>query len=271
MLNLLPLLIASPWAAEWPEPGSTLSPSSPSFPEGFGVHKVYLDAGHGASGNPGNTSAFCVSEQDEMLRIAQDLKQRLEATGHFEVKLSRQPGQLTEYKARVAEAKAWGAEVFLSLHSDARGQASTWAPEPGKACETVDGEHGVSVLYSDEGGPELASQREDLALALGESLTGAGFPPYRGQWYGELYAEHTKEPGVFLDTHAPSQRIMVLRRPEMASVIIETHQAWDPDEPLRWQEEATLRAFGDAVATGLVAYLESDPVDAVSGAPGIDP
>ncbi len=262
MLNLplLSLLLA----ATWPEPASGLSSDKASFPAGFGVHKVYVDAGHGAANNPGNTSAFCLEEQAEMLRIATDLQQRLEATGHFEVKLSRQPGQLTEYKARVAEAKAWGAEVFVSLHSDARGQASTWSPEPGKACETVDGQDGFSVLYSDEGSPELAGRRQDLALALGEGLSGAGFPPYRGQWYGDLYAEHPDEPGVFLDTHEPAKRIMVLRRPEMASVIIETHQAWDPQEPLRWQEEATLAAFADAVSGGLVAFFEAEPSEAVT-------
>ena len=246
-------------AASWPDPQATLSPTAPSFPEGFGVRTIYVDAGHGASGNPGNTSAFCLSEQDEMLRIALDLEQRLEATGHFQVELSRRPGQLTEYKARVAEAKALGAEVFLSLHSDARGQASIWSPEEGKACQTTDGEHGFSVLYSGEGDAQLAAERERLALSLGESLSSAGFPPYRGLWYGDLYAEHADEPGVFLDTHAPSKRIMVLRRPEMASVIVETHQAWDPEEPLRWKEEATLQAFADAVAVGLVDYLSFEP------------
>ena len=45
------------------------------------------------------------------------------ATGHFQVKLSRQPRQRPPYPSRLEEAERWRAELFLSLHSDARGEA----------------------------------------------------------------------------------------------------------------------------------------------------
>jgi hypothetical protein len=53
------------------------------FPRGFGRRRIYLDAGHGAQGNEGNSSVVCAPEASFTLRVAQELARRLEATGHF--------------------------------------------------------------------------------------------------------------------------------------------------------------------------------------------
>ena len=43
----------------------------------------------------------------------------------------------------------------------------------------------------------------------------------------------------------------------MPSVIIETHHAWDFQEPARWKEPRTLEAFSAAVVQGLVDALSN--------------
>src|SRR5690606_12162910 len=115
-------------APAWPDVRLTTAPWT--APAGFGVRRVLLDAGHGAAGNSGNLSAFCEREEDFTLELAADLAGRLEATGHFEVRVSRRPGELVDYHQRVAEAETWGADAFVSLHSDVRGTAGSWSPEP---------------------------------------------------------------------------------------------------------------------------------------------
>ena len=62
-------------------------------------------------------------------------------------------------------------------------------------------------------------------------------------------------PGVFVDRHAAAQRIFVLRRPSMPSVILETHNALEPREAERWSELATIDAAADALAGALVDAL----------------
>jgi N-acetylmuramoyl-L-alanine amidase len=227
-----------------------------SFPQGFGKKRIYLDAGHGARGNTGNQSVLCEDEQDFTLRVALDLKRRLEATGHFVVKLSRgKPGQHVDYKSRLAAAERWGAHVFLSLHSDARGTAQLWQPSPERQCPRQDATPGYSVLWSDEATEPLATQRAALARALAKQLGTAGFLPYNGVDYTGLYDGDAVQPGVFVDRHVPGRRIMMLRRPRIPSVIIETHHALDYEENERWKEERTLEVFGAAVTQGLVDAL----------------
>jgi N-acetylmuramoyl-L-alanine amidase len=229
------------------------------FPRGFGRRRIYLDAGHGAPGNEGNSSVHCEPEESFTLRIAQELARRLEATGHFRVKLSREPGQRPPYADRLAEAERWRADLFLSLHSDARGEASWWRAAPEQWCLRNDAAPGYSVLYADDTLEPLLSRRLLLARALARRMGEAGFLPYGGEDYVGLYAPDSQQPGTFVSRHSPGRRIFVLRRPRMPSVIIETHHALDYEEVARWREERTLEAFAAAVAQGVVDAMALTP------------
>jgi N-acetylmuramoyl-L-alanine amidase len=75
----------------------------------------------------------------------------------------------------------------------------------------------------------------------------SGFVPYRGDSYGTLYIEDEVVPGVFVDRHEPHQRIKMLRRPVMPSVLVETHHAWVADEAELWTHPVVVVAFADAL------------------------
>jgi N-acetylmuramoyl-L-alanine amidase len=235
-----------------------LAPPALVFPAGFGLRRILVDPGHGAPGNAGNRSSHCVDEQDFTLRAAHALAERLRSTGHFDVRLARDGDARVDYRARIEDAARWGAEVFLSLHSDVRGQTGEqWNPTPGTDCPLNLGAPGFSVLWSDEGAPEMCARRLALARALARRMGETGFVAYGGVDYGDLYAVDPDVPGVFVDRHAPDQRIFVLRRPVMPSALIETHHAHDPREARRWEEPATHDAFAAAVAAALIEALGS--------------
>jgi len=252
-------LSASAAAAEAP-----LRPPKLACPTDFGVHRVMIDAGHGAEKNRGNLSCFCVDEQDFTFAAAEWVAARLEATGHFEVRRSREGGAEVAYPNRLDDAEAFDAEVFVSLHSDVRGHAGTWAPEAGRSCPVAPGGAGFSVLYADEGEPELVARRLALSRALAARMLTTGFAPYAGG-YADLYAADPA-PGVFVDRHAPGQRIFVLRRASMPSVILETHNALDPGDADRWTAPETLDAAADALAAALVDVLGRGPGVAATAA-----
>ena len=88
--------------------------------------KIYIDQGH----NPVNPNAGAegngLREQDLVYTIGQRLADRLRANGNYEVRLSRptRDTQLgtstsTSLSARVNEANRWGADYFISLHTNA--------------------------------------------------------------------------------------------------------------------------------------------------------
>ncbi len=238
----------------WPEPAATLAAPAPTYPSRFGVRKVFVDPGHGAENNSGNTSCRCLAEEDFTLRASEELARRLQASGHFAVRLAREGEVRVAYRDRVEAARHWGAEAFISIHSDVRGSFDQWAPEPGKSCPVSWAAPGFSVLWSDEGEAGLVGGRLALARAVARRLGEAGFAAYLGADYA-LYQADADVPGVFVDRHAADQRIFVLRRPAMTSVLVETHHALDPREVARWDDPHTHDVFAAVIAAALVDVL----------------
>ncbi len=235
----------------WPDHAARLTVLPLHGPDGFQVRKIYIDAGHGAPGNTGNVSSWCVDEQDFTLAAARHLASSLRATGHFETRVSRDR-EPVPYADRVREAEAWGADAFLSLHSDVRGVARSWSPRAGLSCQRSDVEPGFAVLFSDEASDAVVAGRRKLALLVASRMSASGFVPYDGAEYTRAYAPDGERPGVFVDRHPAAKRIYVLREPTMPSVLIETHNALHSAEAARFAEPATLDAFDAAVASALV-------------------
>ncbi len=218
--------------------------------------RVFIDAGHGAPGNEGNHGCFCQAEQEHTLRVSEHLAFVLADTGHFEVKRSRTI-DFPRYQARIAAAEAWRADVIISLHSDARGDASEFPQGDGGTCWRNPDAPGFAVLSNDEG---LAfPARERLGRAVGERLRQAGFFTYSGVDYGDLYRQDEVEPSGWIDRRPMKKRVYFLRASRIPTVIIETHHALDVREVARWDELATLDAF--AVAVGAAVLDDQRPLD----------
>jgi N-acetylmuramoyl-L-alanine amidase len=242
----------------WPGDGATLSAPEPVFPADFGKRRIYIDAGHGADGNTGNRSSLGEDEQDFTLALAEELGEHLEQSDHFEVRLSRRRGELVPYQARVRSADQWRAHAFISLHSDVRGAARPWQPAPGVRSVRSRLAPGFSVLWSDEGEGAVGERRLALARATARALETLGVPAYDGSDYRGLYELDTQQAGVFVDRHEPGERIFVLRRPSMPSIIVETHNALDDREAKRWRKPETRDGFARAIALALIDALRRD-------------
>ncbi len=214
--------------------------------------RVFVDAGHGAPGNVGAFGCYCQQEQAHTLVIASALSTALAATGRFEVLQSRLTANGARYQQRIARAKAWKADVIISLHSDVRGDALPVAQADGGSCWQNLGAAGFAVLWSDEG-PALAS-RERLGRAVGKRLREAGFLAYGGEDYTALYRQDDVEPSGFIDLRPMKQRVYFLRASTIPTVIVETHHALNPEEVARWEEPATRAAFAAAIGAAVLDF-----------------
>lgn len=100
------------------------------------AYKIYIDQGH----NPRNPNAGAEGngyrEQDIVYTIGQELASLLRTDPNFEVRLSR-PGadtqvgtsNSTSLRLRVEDAVSWGADYFISLHTNASSNASATGSE----------------------------------------------------------------------------------------------------------------------------------------------
>ncbi len=115
--------------------------------------KIYIDQGH----NPQNPNAGAegngLREQDITYRVGQALASLLRQSGNYEVRLSRPTPETqigtsnsSSLRMRVDEANQWGADYFISLHTNA------------------------SDIESASGVEAFAYSREGEAFALGEDI-----------------------------------------------------------------------------------------------------
>ena len=98
--------------------------------------KIYIDQGH----NPQNPNAGAegngLREQDIVFKVGIELSELLRQNGNFDVRLSRpdadtQIGESnsTSLRLRVADANAWGADYFISIHTNASSQSAATGSE----------------------------------------------------------------------------------------------------------------------------------------------
>jgi N-acetylmuramoyl-L-alanine amidase len=180
---------------------------------------MVLDVGHTAQ-VPGAMSARGVSEYDFNLRLAAQVDAALKGAGFRATQVLVTSGSARRgLAARVAQANARRADLFLSLHHDSVPEQflETWQHE-GKPQRYSDRFSGHSLFVSLENRHAEASQR--FAKALGAALRGAGL----------RYTPHYAEPIMgwrqrdLLDAEAGVYRfdeLIVLRRTAMPAVLFE--------------------------------------------------
>ena len=150
--------------------------------------KIYIDQGH----NPVNPNAGAegngLREQNITYRIGIELAELLRADPDFEVRLSRPTADTqlgsslgSSLRARVNDANAWGADYFISLHTNASEITSATGTE--------------AFVYSREGAAF------DLAQDIVQSVSDVTGLPNRGTFVrsGLYVLRKTAMPAVLLE------------------------------------------------------------------------
>ncbi len=107
-------LIASSAIAAAPAPATKAKPAHPAKPK---RQIVALDPGHGGK-DPGAIGARGTYEKWITIAMAQEVARKLEATGRYDVLLTRHEDVFIPLPDRVRLARAGNAALFVSLHAD---------------------------------------------------------------------------------------------------------------------------------------------------------
>jgi N-acetylmuramoyl-L-alanine amidase len=113
------------------------------------VPTVVVDPGHGGV-DPGAISPNGIYEKDIVLATAWEFARELASRRTYRVVLTRSTDEFLPLRERVARARAWKADLLLSIHADALPDAEA---------------RGLSVFTQSS----QASDREAAALAISEN------------------------------------------------------------------------------------------------------
>lgn len=248
-------------SAGGPPVASDPAPALPKRPKGPRP-VIVLDPGHGGL-DAGTLGSAAFAEKDVVLRFAKLLRDRLRATGRFEVHLTREIDIFVRLDDRVRMARDRHCDLFISLHTDSvpaqyahlnvRGATVYTVGEQtgdARAQQLAEKENLSDVIAGVEGHhdepPEVATILTDLMRRETANSSQA--------FTTSLLGQMRKTTGLSREPHRHAN-FKVLRAPDFPSVLIELgFLSNKEDEKLlvakAWQEQTA-----GAVTQAVEAYF----------------
>ena len=227
---------------------------------------IALDPGHGGE-DPGAIGPGGTREKDVVLRIAQKLRERINAgsVGGSPMRafLTREADYFVPLHQRVQKARRVQADLFVSIHADAfftpdaRG-ASVFALSQGAASSSAarwmaQKENKADLI----GGLNLGSQDAHVQRALLDMSTTAQIKDSLNLGHAML-----REIGTVGRLHKPRVEqagFAVLKAPDIPSVLVETAFISNPQEEQRLRSEDYQEQLADALMRGIQRYFAANP------------
>ncbi len=227
---------------------------------------IVLDPGHGGVDPGAYGDNGVVSEKDIVLQVALMLRDKLEASNHYRVVMTREDDTFIALGERVKVAREAGAQLFMSIHADSLSASSGGVrgatvytlsdrASDAEAANLADKENRSDALA----GVAIPEQLDDVAGILID-LMQRETRSFSSRFAGNLTS--SLKSAVRLNKNpARSAGFMVLRAPDVPSVLVELgYMSSAQDLKLlqsdEWREKATeamIRAvdefFGRRVAS----------------------
>jgi N-acetylmuramoyl-L-alanine amidase len=223
---------------------------------------IAIDAGHGGE-DPGAIGEYGTQEKDVVLAIARAVALRVNDEPGMKAVLTRDGDYFVPLRDRMRRARAHQADLFVSIHADsirdrsvdgssvyilsqrgATDEASRWLAERENASDLIGG-----VSLEDKGNV-LASVLLDLSQSA--SLTAS-------QAAAEHVLHQLNRVGEIRKPQVQQARFVVLKSPDMPSMLVETAYISNPQEELRLRGAVHQAKLAAAIHQGLRAFFYDDP------------
>lgn len=223
---------------------------------------VAVDAGHGGE-DPGAHGPGGTLEKNVTLAVARQLAALINKQPGMQAVLTRDGDYFIPLKRRYQIAREKNADLFVSIHADAfkNGDAkgsSVWVlSSRGKSTVAArwlaDRENSSDLI----GGVSLASENDSLASVLLDMQQG-----WAVQASESIAGNVLKALAKLGPTHrgyVERANFVVLRSPDVPSILVETAFISNPKEERRLRDPAHQKQLAEAVMGGVRNYFESTP------------
>ena len=229
---------------------------------------VAIDAGHGGD-DPGATGASGTHEKTITLAVARELKKVVDRTPGMTAVLTRDADYFIPLEQRYLKAREAKADLFVSIHadaftsSDARG-SSVWVLSPRGATNEAsrwlaDRENRADLV----GGISLDDKDDTLAkvlLDLSQGATMGASNAVAEQVLGAL-----RKLGPTHRNYVERANFVVLRSPDVPSILVETAFITNPAEEKRLADPAHREKLASSILDGVRDYFKASEPFASGG------
>lgn len=249
-------VIAAAEAARWDYPRASRDSPAPNDERAI---VVALDPGHGGI-DPGAQAAG-LKEADLMLIFAQELAERLSASG-VEVHLTRESDTFVALDERITRARAVGADLLLSLHADSlvEGEATgatiyMLATEASDAAsEHLARSHDRADLLA---GVDLAREDDGLALAMMDLARTETRP--RTERLAHRMVRALRDAGIGMHRRpVRGAAFSVLKAPDFPSLLVEVGFLSSPHDRALLTDVEWRRTFQTAIRDAILAWAREE-------------
>ncbi|HXQ64180.1 MAG TPA: N-acetylmuramoyl-L-alanine amidase [Steroidobacteraceae bacterium] len=223
---------------------------------------IAVDAGHGGE-DPGATGRDGTREKDVTLAVARVLAARINAEPGMRAVMTRGGDYFVPLRERIRRARVAQADLFVSVHADAvadrsvagssvyvlsqRGassEAAKWLADRENSADLIGG---VSLDDKDD---VLASVLLDLSqsAAMSASMVAA-----------EKVLDELNEVGEVRKARVQQAGFVVLKSPDIPSLLIESAYITNPGEERRLRDPRHQARLAEAILTGIRNYFRENP------------
>lgn len=223
---------------------------------------VAVDAGHGGE-DPGATGATGTFEKSITLSVAKELATLIDAQPGMKAVLTRNGDYFIPLADRYRKAREAKADLFVSIHADAFTRAdakgsSVWVLSPrGATSEAArwlaDRENGADLV----GGVSLDDKDDTLAAVLLDLSQGATMEASNAVAQNVLSA--LAKLGPTHRNYVEKANFVVLRSPDVPSILVETAFISNPAEERRLNDALHREKLAGAILDGVKIYFSTMP------------
>lgn len=223
---------------------------------------IAIDAGHGGK-DPGARGSAGTREKDVVLAIARKLAAQVDKEPGMRAVLVRDGDQFIRLRDRMKKAREHRADLFVSIHADAfrdrsaRGSSVFVVSERGATSEMArilaDQENAADLV----GGVSLNDKDnllKSVLLDLSQSASIEASMTVGDNVLGEL-----KRLGSVHKSSVQQAGFMVLKSPDVPSILVETAFISNPKEERLLRDSRHQQRLAQAIMSGVRAYFRNNP------------
>jgi N-acetylmuramoyl-L-alanine amidase len=218
---------------------------------------VILDAGHGGK-DPGAHGRAGTQEKTVVLAIAQELKRLIDAQPGMQAILTRDGNYYVPLRNRLQKARQEKGDVFISIHADAFNNpessgASVYALSLKGASSEAARWLAEKENYSELGQVNLANKDDVLRSVLIDLSQTA---PIRSSLeLGSMVLKNLSQMTKLHHSNVEQARFVVLKSPDIPSILIETGFISNPREEERLRSPAYQKQLAQSIVRGINGYF----------------